>query len=145
LISVSCLNTVGYSLTVEDENCYIKTPKPNRHIIRIIPKVNGLYHVQGSTNHHHSKPLAAAAATSQISILQFHCIMGHASHDSLKQSIHNREIIASNVNLNSKLEFCSHSDNKLAKKYSDSVTGDIWGPAKVKSISGSSYFALFKD
>ncbi len=87
LISVSCLDTAGYSLTVEDGNCYIKTLKPNRHVIGIVPKINELYCIQGSTNHHHSKPLTAAAATPQISISQFHCIMGHASHESLKQSI----------------------------------------------------------
>ncbi len=159
LISVSCLDTAGYSLTVEDGNCYIKTPKPNRHVIGIVPKVNGLYRIQGATNHHHSKPLAAAAATPQISISQFHRIMGHASHESLKQSIRNGEIITPNVNLNSEPEFCSacvqakaatkpfpkHSDNESAKKYGDKVTGDIWGPAEVKSIGGSSYFALFKD
>ncbi len=159
LISVSCLDTAGYSLTVADRNCYIKTPKLDRHIIRIVPKVIGLYCVQGSTNQQYSKPLTAAAATPQISISQFHCIMGHASHESLKQSICNGEIIAPNVNLNSKPEFCSacvqakaatkpfpkHSDNESAKKYGDKVTGDVWGPAKVKSICSFSYFALFKD
>ncbi len=43
LISVSCLDTAGYSLTVEDGNSYTKTPKPDRHVIGIVPKVNGLY------------------------------------------------------------------------------------------------------
>ncbi len=85
--------------------------------------------------------------------------MGHASHESLKQSICNGEIITPNINLNSQPEFCSacvqakavmkpflkHSDNKSAKKYGDKVTGDVWGPAEVKSISSSSYFMLFKD
>ncbi|PBK85945.1 hypothetical protein ARMGADRAFT_873975, partial [Armillaria gallica] len=85
--------------------------------------------------------------------------MGHASHESLKQSIRNGEIIAPNINLNSEPEFCSacmqakavtkpfpkHSDNESAKKYGDNVTGDIWGPAKIKSIGGSRYFTLFKD
>ncbi len=41
--------------------------------------------------------------------------------------------------------FLKHSDNESAKKYGDKVTEDIWGPAEVKSIGSSSYFALFKD
>ncbi|KAJ3777032.1 hypothetical protein FB446DRAFT_618574, partial [Lentinula raphanica] len=158
LISVSCMDKAGFSLTIEDGCCTISSPRPNRRTIGIIPVDQGLYRVSSGPA---SQPIlvAAAASSQKLTMYQFHCIMGHPGEDALLRMLKEGMATGVNVDLNTKVGFCEacikakaacksfpkHSDNSDAKAYGDKVVADVWGPAEVKSLGGALYSANFED
>src|SRR6266498_752482 len=48
LVSVACLDKAGCSLTIEDGECQIRSPRPYRTILGSVPRVNNLYRLDSS-------------------------------------------------------------------------------------------------
>ena len=153
LMSVSCVDQAGYSVTIKGGTCIIRSPKSK--IIGQIPLSQGLYRISKSD----LKTYHSANSVSQtLSITELHRKMGHINHEDLRRLIKDGMVTGLNVDLNSKPEFCeacikAKSDRKpfpkksntTYSKYGEKVVADLWGPARVDSLGGNKYYSLFKD
>jgi len=116
----------GYQINFNDGICTIRTPKPNRCTIGLIPQTNGLYRVsiapQGTTN----SPEGALATLKMVK---------------------EKTITGINLDLESKPNFCPQcveakatnrpfpklSISNRAKAYGDKVISDLCGPSPTAS------------
>lgn len=158
LISVSCMDKAGFSLTIEDSCCTIRGPRPKRATLGIIPIRSGLYRVT-SGKAPETTLIAAAASTQRLTMHQFHCIMGHVNEQALRRMLKESMVDGINVDMSTSVGFCEpcvqakaarhpfpkHSNNSDAKAYGDKVVADVWGPAEVKSLGGAMYSSNFED
>ena len=51
LISVACLDKAGCSLTIEDGECILRSPRPYRTLLGSVPRVDNLYRLSSSAIH----------------------------------------------------------------------------------------------
>jgi hypothetical protein len=158
LISVGTLDKKGFQINFDDGICTIRTPKPNRHTIRVVPQTNGLYHVS-ITQNGSSGPEEALAASGKMSINELHRKMGHINHDDLRRMMKDGYIMGIELDNTPKDEICPDcveakassrpfpklSTSHRATKYGDKVVSDLWGPAEKNSIKGKKYYILFQD
>jgi len=86
LVLVACLDKAGCSLTIEDSECQIRSPRPYCTILGSVPHINNLYHldslaIQGPEPPKHYTNVASGP----ISINELHCRMGHVNFQKLVQ------------------------------------------------------------
>jgi hypothetical protein len=86
LISVSQMDERGLSIHIEDKTCTVHMLRPEACTIRRIPLLGGLYQVNTNQMRHLSN-FSMSPALNTITILQLHCLMGHANHESLKKMV----------------------------------------------------------
>src|SRR5258708_3787718 len=73
LVSVACLDKAGCSLTIEDGQCNIRSPRPYRTILGFVPRVNNLYRLDSSAIQTPEPPKHyASVASGPISINELH-------------------------------------------------------------------------
>jgi len=100
----------------------------------------------------------ANIATGKMSISEAHCKLGHISHTAIRNAISTGQIIGIELDMDSKPEFCEpcakaksarlpfpKKSDTHATKYGERVHWDLWGPAAVQAIDGSSYCAARID
>lgn len=159
LLAVCRLDKAGYELLTRDGQCVIRSPKGT--IVGKIPLIHGLYRVSSPRNLSSPITHSANVASKKVTITQLHQIMGHINHEYLRTMIKEGMITGFNLDLDSKPEFCEPCvQAKMTRKsfpksrtysagptntYGDYVASDLWGPARVKSLGGSYYFANYKD
>jgi GAG-pre-integrase domain len=97
-------------------------------------------------------------ASEKMLISEAHRKLGHISCSAIKHAVANDLITGIDLDISSKSEFCKacakaksarqlfpkESDTR-AEKFGEHVHWDLWGPASVKSISGSQYVAAQID
>ena len=154
LISISRLDKAGYKVTFNKGMCTIIDPKGC--LIATIPHSNGLYRVTAT------KPSSgesfAAAASGKMSISEAHRKLGHISCRAISHASKKGYITGIKLEANSKPEFCEvctkakasrqpfpKESKTRAKKYSEHVHWDLWGPVTVKSLNGHYYMAAQID
>jgi hypothetical protein len=81
LISVSCVDRAGFSLSIKGGICEIRTATSK--IIGRIPQIRGLYRIS-DTNSPTCPTHTANIAEKQISINELHRRMGHVNHEDLR-------------------------------------------------------------
>ena len=157
LILTTCIVKAGFTINMKEDWCEIWSPKPAHKLIAHIPEVNGLYQIAGTE-------CTATAATpttpkkTHLTLMQLHECMGHITFSTLKTMmsrgmIHGVEIIQS-----SESEFCNtcikakithlpfpNESKTRATKYGKRIHTDVWGPARVESLSGKRYYVSFSD
>ena len=158
LISVGTLDKKGFQINFDNGICTIRTPKPNRHTIRVVPQTNGLYRVS-ITQNGSSGPEEALTASGKMSINELHRKMGHINHDDLRRMMKDGSIMGIELDNTPKDEICPGcvkakassrpfpklSTSHRATKYGDKVVSDLWGPAEKNSVKGKKYYILFQD
>jgi hypothetical protein len=93
-----------------------------------------------------------------MSISELHHKMGHINHNDLCRMVKEGMVKGVELNYNSKPEFCkacikAKADQKpflkesktVYENYGDKVVGDLWGPARVKSLEGKKHYFLLQD
>jgi len=159
LVSVACLDKAGCSLTIEDGECKIRSPRPYCTILGSVPRVNNLYRLDSSAIQGPEPPKHYAnIASGPISINELHCRMGHVNFQTLREMV--RKGAVEGVELDSSpipsfCEFCvrgkahrkafSKVSETTYSKYGEKVVTDLWGPAQVQSIRGHSFAHMFED
>jgi len=89
LVSVACLDKAGCSLTIEDGQCIIRSPRPYRTILGFVPQVNNLSHLDSSAIQTPKLPKHyASVASGSISINELHHHMGHVNFQTLGKMVH---------------------------------------------------------
>jgi len=84
LVSVACLDKAGCSLTIEDGQCIIRSPRPYRTILGFVPRVNNLYYLDSSAIQTPKLPKHyASVASGPISINELHRCIGHVNFQTL--------------------------------------------------------------
>ncbi len=143
LVSVARLDKTGCSLTIEDGNCVIRSPRPHRTLLGSVPRVDNLYRL-GSSAIQGPEPTKhyTNVASGPISINELHCRMGHVNFQTLREMV--REGAVKGVELDSlpTPTFCeacvqgkvhrkafSKVSTTTYSKYSEKVVTDLWGPA----------------
>jgi hypothetical protein len=159
LVSVACLDKAGCSLTIEDGECIIRSPRPYRTILGSVPRVDNLYRLSSSAIQAPDPPIHYAnIADGPISINELHRRMGHVNFQTLREMI--REGAVEGVELDSSpaSSFCESCVQGKAhrkafpkvsettySKYGEKVVTDLWGPAQVQSLGGHSYAHMVED
>ncbi len=159
LVSVACLDKAGCSLTIEDGECQIRSPRPYRTILGSVPRVNNLYRLDSSAIQGPEPPKHYAnVASGPISISELHYRMGHVNFQTLREMV--RKGAVEGVELDSSptpsfCEFCvrgkahrkafSKFSETTYTRYGEKVVTDLWGPAQVQSIGGHSFAQMFED
>jgi len=157
LISVACLDKAGCSLTIEDGECKVRSPRPYCTVLGSVSRVNNLYWLDSSAIQGPEPPKHYAnIASGPISIKELHHRMGHVNYQTLREMVHEGAI--EGVKLDSSLtpSFCEACvQGKAHRKafpkisetiyltYSEKVVTDLWGPAQVMSLGGHSYAHMF--
>jgi len=84
LVSVPCLDKAGCSLTIEDGECKIHSPRPYCTVLGSVPHVNNLYRLDSSAIQGPKPPKHYAnIASGPISIEELHRCMGHVNYQTL--------------------------------------------------------------
>ena len=143
LVSIGCLDQLGYSVTFADGTCTIRSPDDN--VIRCVPKSHtGLYHVIHTGAHN-----GVNAAVETVTVMELHCRMGHISPTVARHLAENGLVSGLKFDLlKDKPTFCEAcvyvkaTRKPVAKKhvgehameFSAEVHTDVWGPAPIKMI-----------
>ena len=154
LISVSHLDEANGSTTFSGSMSTIKSAAGCT--IATIPQADGLYHVLPEKE----PPTInyANVASMRWTISKTHWRLGHIVHSAIKYTINQGHITGIQLDPDSKPEFCEScakaksAQQPFPKKlethtseYGEHVHWDLWGPAAVKSLSGSLYVAACID
>ena len=159
LVSVACLDKAGCSLTIEDGQCIIRSPRPFRTILGSVPRVDNLYRLSSSAIQFPEPPKHYAnLADGPISINELHCHMGHVNFQTLREMVCEGAVEGIKLDSSPAPTFCeacvqgkAHHKNfpKVSEttysKYGEKVVTDLWGPAQVQSLGGHYYAQMFKD
>ena len=159
LVSVACLDKAGCSLTIEDSECKIRSPRPNRTVLGSVPRVNNLYQLDSSVIQSPELPKHYAnVANGPISINELHCRMGHVNFQTLREMVRKGAIEGVKLDSSPTPSFCEYcvrgkahrkAFSKVSEssysKYGEKVVTDLWGPAQVQSLGGHSYAHMFED
>ena len=159
LISVACLDKAGCSLTIEDGECVLRSPRPYRTMLGSVPRVDNLYRISSSAIQAPDPPrLYANVTDGPISINELHRRMGHVNFQTLREMV--REGTVEGVELDSTpaSSFCEACVQGKAhrkafpkvseasySRYGEKVVTDLWGPAQVQSLGGHLYAHMFED
>ena len=88
LVSVACLDKAGCSLTIEDGQFIVCSPRPFCTILGSVPRVDNLYRLNSSTIHGPDPPKHYAnMASGLISIDELHHHMGHVNFQTLSEMV----------------------------------------------------------
>src|SRR6267154_1689897 len=159
LVSVASLDKAGCSLTIEDGQCVIRSPRPYRTYLGCVPRVNNLYRLDSSAiktttplEHH------ANVANNPISLNELHHHMGHVNFQTLREMVKNGAVEGVELDSSPATTFCEACVQGKAhrrafpkksehsySKYGEKVVTDLWGPAQVLSLGGHSYAHMFED
>ena len=159
LLSVACLDKAGCSLTIEDGQCVLRSPRPYRTYLECVPRVNNLYRLNSSAIQAPNVPrLYANVASTPISLNELHRHMGHTNLQTLREMVKNGAV--EGVELDSSLTstFCEacvqgkahrkafpKKSEQTYSKYGEKVVTDLWGLAQVLSLGGHAYVHMFED
>jgi len=159
LVSVACLDKAGCSLTIEDGECVIRSPRLYCTILGSVPHVDNLYRLSSSAIHAPEPPKHYANVTDGlISINELHHHMGHVNFWTLREMV--RQDAVEGVELDSLLasSFCEACVQGKAhrkafpkvsetthSRYGKKVVTNLWGPAPVQSLRGHSYAHMLED
>lgn len=121
LMSVSCVDKAGFSLSIKGGTCVIQSSKSN--IIGHIPLIWGLY--CGGETFSSSTPVANAALKLML-ISELYCSMGHINDDNLCRMVKDGMVTGIELDFDLKPEFCepcikAEADQKPFPKKSDTV------------------------
>jgi len=159
LVSVACLDKAGCSLTIEDGECKIRSPRPYRTILGSVPRVNNLYCLDSSAIQGPEPPKHYAnIASGPISIEELHHRMGHVNYQTLREMVRNGAVEGVELDSSPTPTICepyvrgkahrkafSKVSETTYSKYGEKVVTDLWGPAQVLSIGGHSFAHMFED
>jgi len=129
LISVGTLDKKGFQINFDDGICTIRTPKPNRRTIGVIPQANGLYRVSLAQNGSSGPEEALVASGKMCRMIKDGSITGIELDNTPKDEICPDCVEAKA----SSRPFPKLSTSHRATKYGDKVVSDLWGPAEKKS------------
>jgi len=159
LVSVACLDKAGCSLTIEDGECKIRSPRPYRTVLGSVPRVNNLYRLDSSVIQAPKLPKHYAnMASGPISIIELHRRMGHVNFQTLGEMVRKGAVEGVEIDSSPTPTFCeacvrgkahrkafSKVSESTYSKYGEKVVTDLWGPAQVLSLGGHSYAHMFED
>jgi hypothetical protein len=152
LLSVGCLNDARCKTIFRGGMCTILDTSGKS--ITTIPKADGLYRLV------ETKPMSRTehANVAKMSISEAHRKFRHIAHTVVKHAVCNGLVTGIKIDYTSMLEFCDscakaksnthpfpQESNTHAKEYGERVHWDLWGPAAVQAIDGSSYCAARVD
>lgn len=132
--------------------CKILSPSPEQKVIATIPQIEGLYSVfQVSKQHAH---LAKQTRT----IHDLHKVLGHVLYAAVQYAIRKGLVTGVQLDSTSSAEFCEacvkaksthkpfpKETSRHTIKYGGVVHTDLWGPAQMVSVAGSSYYMSFTN
>ena len=102
LISISCLNKAGFSVTLNKGMCMVKDSKAKT--IATIPHSNELYKTAAQMSRNTTKTTNTTSA--KMSISKAHHKLGHIAHSTIQHTVSNGFIIGVDLHNKSKPEFC---------------------------------------
>jgi len=153
LISVGRLDDAGCKTIFGGGMCTILDTSGKS--IATVPKADGLYRlVEGKS----TAETEHANFAAKMSISEAHRKFGHIAHTAVRHAINNGLVTGIEIDHASVPEFCDscakaksnthpfpkESDTR-AEEYGERVHWDLWGPAAVQAIDGSSYCAARID
>ena len=99
LISTTRIVKAGFAINMEEDWCKIQSPKPACKLVACIPKVNGLYRIDG-TEHAATVMTPTILKPTHLTLMQLHECMGHIAFSTLqtmisKGMVHGIEVIPS--------------------------------------------------
>lgn len=153
LISIGRIDDAGYEARFKGGQCTILDPK--EHVVGIIPKVSGLYRVGGQV----MKVPMANAATTQLTLMEFHRRMGHIAPRAAKELVSKGlvqgvELIHTSESLECEACIKAKTTRKAVSKvregpratvFGGEVHSDLWGPARTVSLGKRVYYISFTD
>jgi len=159
LVSVACLDKAGCSLTIEDGECVIHSPRPYHTVLGSVPRVDNLYRLSSSAIHAPEPPKHYANVTDgPISINEFHRRMRHANFRTLCEMVRQGAVEGIELDSLPASSFCEACVQGKAhhkafpkvsetthSRYGEKVVTDLWGPAPVQSLGGHSYIHMLED
>ncbi|KAI0045959.1 hypothetical protein FA95DRAFT_1457571, partial [Auriscalpium vulgare] len=157
MISIPVIDKKGFSASIEDGICTVRTPRPQRRVIGRIPLREGLYRI--GTGALANVVHAAAATPRKMTISELHRAANHISHDTLRKMVASGAITGINLDMDSTPEpcdVCTHakaihkpfpkeSMSDRVHAYGDKIVTYLWGPAEVTSLGGANYALNFLD
>ena len=157
LILVACLDKAGCSLTIEDGECKVHSPRPYCTVLGSVSRVNNLYRLDSLAIQGPEPPKHYAnIASGPILIKELHHRMGHVNYQTLWEMVHEGAIEGVKLDSSPTPSFCEACvQGKAHRKafpkisetiyltYSEKVVTDLWGPAQVMSLGGHSYAHMF--
>ena len=159
LVSVASLDKAGCSLTIEDGQCVIRSPRPFRTYLGCVPRINNLYRLDSSAiKAPEPSKLYANVANTPISLNELHRRMGHANLQTLREMVKNGAVEGIELDSSPTSTFCEacvqgkahrkafpKKSEQTYSKYGEKVVTDLWGPAQVLSLGGHAYAHMFED
>ena len=159
LVSVASLDKAGCSLTIEDGQCVIRSPRPFRTYLGCVPRINNLYRLDSSAiKAPEPSKLYANVANTPISLNELHRRMGHANFQTLREMVKNGAVEGVELDSSPTSTFCEacvqgkahrkafpKKSEQSYSKYGEKVVTDLWGPAQVLSLGGHAYAHMFED
>jgi hypothetical protein len=153
LISVSRIDTTGYSALFEGGACTIRDR--NQKVVGRILLYGGLYCVE------HDKSVAGTAYTAReaLTIMELHCCMGHITPKATKHLVNDGLVTGVDLDASSGVKSCdscayakmTHKPvpreraGERANKFGVEVHSDVWGPSPIKTMGGKAYYVSFTD
>ena len=159
LVSIACLDKASCSLTIEDGECVIHSPRPYCTMLGSVPCVNNLYHISSSAIQAPDPPrLYTNVADGPISINELHHCMGHVNFQTLHEMVCEGAVEGIELDSTPASSFCNACVQGKAhhkafpkvseasySRYGEKVITDLWGPAQVLSLGGHLYVHMFED
>lgn len=152
LISTNQIMAAGLAMHFEERMCKVLSPGPEHEVIAEISQIEGLYAVVSTQKHY------AHIAKARLTLYQLHKVLGHMSQSAAKYTLEKGLITGVDLHEGSNEEFCEacaksksachpfpKESRHRAKTYGDIIHTDLWGPAQMSSLAGSSYYMSFMD